>query len=44
MKFANIMRSAAATTARPTTLMRQLLNTNPLRDFATSRAKNALNV
>ena len=44
MKFANIMRSAAATTARPTTLMRQLLNTNPLRDFAASRAKNALNV
>jgi hypothetical protein len=44
MKFANIMRSAAAAAARPTRLMRQLLNTNQLRDFAASRAKNALNV
>ncbi|MFN9080382.1 MAG: hypothetical protein ACK5X8_07545, partial [Planctomyces sp.] len=44
MNFANIMRSAAAATARPTTLMLQLHNTNPLRDFAASRAKNALNV
>jgi len=44
MKFANIMRSAAAAAARPTTLMLQLHNTNQLRDFAASRAKNALNV
>ncbi|MFN9295463.1 MAG: hypothetical protein ACK6EB_45900, partial [Planctomyces sp.] len=44
MKFANIMRSAAAATARPTRLMLQLYNTNQLRDFAASRAKNALNV
>ncbi|MFO0178358.1 MAG: hypothetical protein ACK55P_14260, partial [Planctomyces sp.] len=44
MNFANIMCSAAAATARPTTLMRQLLNTNQLRGFAASRAKDALNV
>ncbi|MFN9295673.1 MAG: hypothetical protein ACK6EB_46975, partial [Planctomyces sp.] len=44
MKFANIMRSAAAATARPTTLMLQLHNNTQLRDFAASRAKNALNV
>ncbi|MFO0176513.1 MAG: hypothetical protein ACK55P_04890, partial [Planctomyces sp.] len=44
MNFANIMRSAAAATARPTRLMLQLLNTNQLRGFAASRAKNALNV
>jgi hypothetical protein len=44
MKFANIMRSAAAATARPTRLMLQLHNTNQLRGFAASRAKNALNI
>jgi hypothetical protein len=44
MNFANIMRSAAAATARPTRLMLQLHNTNQLRDFAASRAKSTLNV
>ena len=44
MNFANIMRSAAAATARPTRLMLQLYNTNPLRGFAASRAKSTLNV
>ncbi len=39
MKFANIMRSAAAATARPTRLMPQLHNTNPLHDFAASRLR-----
>jgi hypothetical protein len=42
MNFANIMRSAAAATARPTRLMLQLLNTNPLRDFACKKRSQCL--
>jgi len=44
MKNANIMRCAAAATARPTRQLPQLHNANPLRGFAASRAKNALSV